>query len=481
VTRLLVTGRIRTFDAKKPTADAVLVEDGVVVSVGPREEIEAAAGQGEPPQRYEMPPGAVIVPGFVDPHLHLMAMASARLAVDLSACRSIGELLSTVREAASRLPSGTWLRAVGYDDALLVERRHPTSAELDIAVPANPAVLRHSSGHALVGNTAALVAVGAERVHEGLLSASDERLAHIPRQEEATISEAIGSVSRDLASEGVCVVGDTTYNNDLERQAFLTGLSDAGILRQRLVLHPGAVAVEDFVEAGLSFGASAGRWRIGHVKVMADDDDKPAEIKEAIASALKGGFASAVHVVDIAALGVVLEALALSPPPPGTKHRLEHLALCLPEQVHEIAASSCDVVTQPSFLVHRHDRYEAEVPPVERQWLYRLASLLRAGITVAASSDAPIAPCRPLEVVRAATEREPADERVDCSTALSLITRRAAEVALDDGGWIRQGGPADMVALGEDPTTCAIDGIDRVPVLATWREGDLLHSTGAVA
>ena len=481
MTRLLVTGRIRTFDAKRPTAAAVLVENGVVVSVGPRHEIEAAASYGEPPQRCEMPPGAVIVPGFIDPHLHLLAMAAARLAVDLSGCRSMGELLSTVREAARRLPAGDWLRGVGYDDALLVERRHPTPAELDHAVPANPVILRHSSGHALVGNRAALVAIGAERVDAGLLSERDERLGHVPRQEVATISEAIRSISRDLASVGVCVVGDTTYNNDLARQAFLAGLSDAGVLRQRLVLHPGAVAMEDFVGAGLSFGASAGRWRIGHVKVMADDAEKPAEIKEAIARARKSGFASAVHVVDIAPLGVVLEALALSPPPPGTKHRLEHLALCLPEQVDEIAASSCAVVTQPSFLVHRHDRYEAEVPPVERQWLYRVASLLRAGVAVAASSDAPVVPCRPLEGVRAAIEREPADERVDRSTALSLITRRAAEVASDNGGWIRRGGPADMVALGEDPTTCAVDAIDRVPVLATWCGGDLLYSNGAVA
>lgn len=480
MTRLLVTGRIRTFNPKRPEASAVLVEDGLVTAVGSREELEGVAAHGEPPQRCDVPRDAVVLPGFVDPHVHLLAMASTLLSVDLSGCRSIGELLRTMGEAAGRLAPGTWLRAVGYDDAVLVERRHPTPAELDDAVPANPAVVRHSSGHALVANTAALVAIGAEDIGDGLLSRSDARLDRVPRQEVKTLSEAIESISRDLASVGVCVVGDATYDNDLDRHAFLAKLADTGVLRQRLVLYPGVVAVDAFVEAGLTFGARGPRWRIGHVKVMAEDDN-PVEVRDAVARAQAGGFAAAVHVLDIGPLGAVLEALASIPPPPSTQHRLEHLALCLPEQVDEIAAANCAVVTHPSFLVHRRQRYEAEVPAGERAWLYRVASLLQAGVTVAASSDAPVAPCRPLECVRAAIERDPADERVDCSTALSLITKRAAGVAADSGGWIRPGGPADLVALGGDPTTCRVDKIDQLPVLATWCDGELLYSNGAVA
>lgn len=477
VSSFVITGPVYTFDEARPAASAVLVTGGLVRAVGGLAEVEAAVPPASALERIDLPRHAVVMPGFNDPHLHLLAMAASRMSVDLSATSSVSELLNLVADAVGLLEPGEWLRATGYDDVLLRERRQPMRSELDGVAPRNPVVVRHRSGHAVVANSQALALIGAQDSASGLLSGTDRRLSRLPKLDRRTLAAAVGHVSRELAAAGVCAVGDATFDNDLERHELLTRLIADGTIRQRLTFHPGAGHVDAFVDAGLGFGVSGRRWRIGHAKVMADDDASLAAVPDLVGEVRAAGFPSAVHVLDIGPLDVAIGAFTAHPAPPGSVHRLEHLALCLPEQIAAIAESGCAVATQPSFLVHRAARYARELSQVEREWLYRVASLESVGIKVAASSDAPVAPARPLEAVRAAVERVPVRERVTIAHGLALVTKRAAEVAGDDGGWIRSGGPADLVVLGADPFACPPGKLDRIPVLATWCDGRLVHCT----
>ena len=69
---------------------------------------------------------------FVDHHVHFLATAAARLSVDLTECRGMADLVQMLG-AACRAEGGGWVRAWGYDESLLVERRHPTRVDLDRA------------------------------------------------------------------------------------------------------------------------------------------------------------------------------------------------------------------------------------------------------------------------------------------------------------------------------------------------------------
>ena len=70
------------------------------------------------------------------------------------------------------------------------------------------------------------------------------------------------------------------------------------------------------------------------------------------------------------------------------------------------------VVTQPGFLPHRGDDFLRDLPPGDRPDLYRCATLRRAGIPVALSSDAPYGPLDPWAVIAAATGRRTASGQV---------------------------------------------------------------------
>jgi predicted amidohydrolase YtcJ len=127
--------------------------------------------------------------------------------------------------------------------------------------------------------------------------------------------------------------------------------------------------------------------------------------------------------MDVDVLDVTLEALEAAPAPPGTFHRVEHCALTLPEQVRRLAGSGAAVVVNPSFLLHRAEKYRRRLSEVEQAWLQPTRSLLAAGVTVRAGSDSPVVPADPVEILRSARHRDLGpDEALAEEQAATLLT-----------------------------------------------------------
>jgi predicted amidohydrolase YtcJ len=325
--------------------------------------------------------------------VHLLAMAAERLSVDCSASTApdIASLLARLARAADRLGPGQWLRATGFDEAFVAERRLPTRTELDSALPKTPMVLHHRTGHLELRNAAA-----------------GDRDA--PPIDGDDLTEAMAQVSGELAAAGVVGVHDATPSN-LDDWRLLTRLADEGVITQAVTVMPGVDHLDAFAAAGLEHGAPHGRSTVGPAKVLVAAD----RIEGAVRRAHDRGWPVAVHVMDVEELAAALRVV-------GPGDRLEHVALCLPEQVGQIAARGATVVTQPSFLVHRRTKYLEQLSEIERTWLYRVRSLLDAGVPVHLASDAPVVPADPEEIARAAAERDinPA-EAIDFDTALTLL------------------------------------------------------------
>ena len=102
------------------------------------------------------------MPGFNDAHCHLMALASSLRGVDCGPDRvgSISQIVEVVCSKAELSPPGQWIRAFGYDEFYLTEKRHPNRWDLDSASPDNPVRLDHRTGHASVLNSAGLALIG---------------------------------------------------------------------------------------------------------------------------------------------------------------------------------------------------------------------------------------------------------------------------------------------------------------------------------
>ncbi|WP_423917505.1 amidohydrolase family protein [Candidatus Poriferisodalis sp.] len=395
--------------------------------------------------------------GYRDDHLHLLACSAARRSVDVSAATSIEELLATVRQAVRRRSaaalaarrqggavsagdaSHSWLRVWGYDDALLDERRHPTVAELDSVAAGYPAVLHHITGHVAVVNTAAGRALGL--ASGDVLVERHDVLAAVPRPDRAATVATVTDVLTELATAGISACTDATHTNDLAALELLAEAA-AGAPSVDVTAMVGADRLDSLEDLtfgmtvpGLSAVTDEVGVRIGHAKVMPPHDDDSA-IAELVATARACRFPVAIHAMDIDTLQASLDALEAHPPILDTTRsaeseriepdriepdRIEHCALALPEQLDRIARLGVAVVTQPSFVTRRAAKYREQLSATEQSWLWPLASLLRRGITVTLSSDAPTVPPDPSEWIEAATSRTlgPA-ERIDSQTALRL-------------------------------------------------------------
>lgn len=437
-----------------------------------------------------LPPGAVVVPGFEDPHVHLLAMAAARCSLDCShaGAPDLAALARVVRAAADAAVGG-WVRGAGFDDALVAERRPPDRALLDGSGAAAAVVVHHAAGTVAYCNGEALRRLGADPDADdgtvgverdasgratGAVSKRAPLLDRVPPLAPAALDAGLDAVRRDLLAAGITAVTDATATNDASSIAVLARWAARGA-GPRLTVMPGARAV---LAGSSGEGAVV---RLGHAKVLIDGDE-PADLDGLVAATRAAGFPVALHVTDVDALDRALAALRASPGVPGRADRLEHLSLCLPEQVGAVAASRAWVVTQPAFLTHRGAKYAEQLTAVEHEWLYRVRSLLAAGVPVAASSDAPVVPAAPLDAMASAVarERNPA-EAVDAATALALVTRAAAAASGTGGGMLRTGGPGDLVVLGADPLAVPADELAAIPVLATVVAGEVVHDTIGIA
>lgn len=328
-----------------------------------------------------------------DHHVHLLATAAARCSVDVSTAPDIDAVCTVLGAATGR----GWLRAWGYDDAFLTERRHPTRLDLDGAL-SRPAVLHHRTGHVVVLNGAALREIGLGDHPDGVLVERHDVLGRVPRLPVGRLEAAAASVSADWESRGVGGFTDATHTNGAAELALLAEWSERGIVRQRM----SAMVGIDHVDV-VGRDHQVGALPVVAAKVMPRVDERD-DLDAAVRRGHGAGFGVSVHVTDIETLDRTLTAFEASAPPGGRRDRIEHCSLCLPEQVERIAATGATVVVNPSFLVHRAAKYRRELSVVEQSWLVRIRSLRDAGVKVLAGSDSPVVPADPEEMIAAAAD-----------------------------------------------------------------------------
>jgi predicted amidohydrolase YtcJ len=305
----------------------------------------------------------------------------------------VAELIQRIAAASG----SDWVRAWGYEEWRLSEGRHPTREELDRAAPSRPVVLHHRSGHAAVLNSAAFDRLGEPGPDDGLLVDRHDLLASVPRLDPAGLARAAAVVSRRWADAGISAFTDATHTNDLAALETLARWRRDGVIVQEVT----AMVSVDALAAVPPFGALVGEVRVGHAKIMPPADPSDGRLAERFAEARRRNWPLSVHVVDVATLDAVLH--LLGPGAAGAApDRIEHAALCVPDQIPRLAASGATVVVNPSFLLHRQDKYRAELAEAEQQWLIPLRSLAGAGVTLRAGSDAPVVPARPGEIIASA-------------------------------------------------------------------------------
>ena len=498
----LVNGNVLTLDGAQPHADTVLIRRGSIGWVGERRNLSAAVLSAADVIDCG---GRTVVPGFIDAHCHILAYAASLEAVDCSpsAVTDIDDILREIRRVAKVTPRGDWIRATGYSEFDLREKRHPTRLDLDHASPHHPVRLNHRSGHACVLNSLALERVGvgldteeppggtiARNIRDGepdglLLEMADWLDGRIPRMNEGRLREAVSRASSIFLSQGVTCVVDATPSNSIDRWKSLRRMRREGNLIPSLHLMPAVDRINDFLCAGLRFGEGDGIASIGQVKIVITQSGgrlypRADELNSIVESAHSGGFPVAIHAVEADAVTAAAEALAANRVP-TLRDRIEHASECPPGALDALLRANPVVVSQPRFIRDSGLRYLKELG-TDARWLYRFKAFIGGGLTLAASSDAPASAPSPLAAMCAAITRQAesgevvgAEERLTAVEALEMHTRSAAYsvCAEDMMGTIAVGKRADIAILSEDPTAIAPERLPDVEVTTTIVNGEV--------
>ena len=155
----LTGGTILTMDAAMRRADALWIRGDRVAAVGSAAEVEARMPVAA--QHIDLA-GATVLPGFVDAHCHIGALAYVLGTVDCApeAAPSIEDVVKALEQSATTGAPGTWIAGHSFAENAVLEGRFLTRHDLDRAVRDRPAVVFHRSMHACILNTRGLEVAG---------------------------------------------------------------------------------------------------------------------------------------------------------------------------------------------------------------------------------------------------------------------------------------------------------------------------------
>jgi predicted amidohydrolase YtcJ len=496
---LIHGGPIHTGVDAAPTAQAVLIRDDKILFVG---DLAAAKAKAAKDVRDIDLKGAAAYPGFVDAHAHLTGIGLRELTLNLDQVKSVAELVAAVKAYAAAHPEGA-IYGRGWIETHWPEKRFPTKADLDAAAPGRIVVLGRSDGHASVASSAALakagittatpapaggqILKGADGQPDGMLIDHAQSLVKdvIPPPSQALKRQALEKAGQLYASRGWTGLGNMSVV--VEDHALLAALAGEGRFGLRVdnYMDPSAAALI------LSFGPfedKTGLIRVRGVKLYMDGalGSRGAALLEPYSDAEGLGLqltqrdrglalmkkAKAVNAqVAMHAIGdrgnrMTLdwfeEALAGDT---KARWRIEHAQIVADTDLPRFSKLGVIASMQPSHAIGDLYFAPARLGKDRLHEGYRWNDFLKAGVVVAAGSDAPVEVGDPRIEFYAAVYRHSLDgfanadwhleEAVTRAEALKMLTLAPAYAAFREKelGTLEAGKKADLTAFDKDLMT----------------------------
>ena len=520
---------ILTQNPARPVADAVAFANGRILAVG-------EAARALPAEQTWDAGGRTLTPGFNDVHSHTVWFGQTLLEVDLSQAATPEDVYSALHEAEPN-PDG-WVVAAGFRPSGLDA---PVEIEqLDRATGGAPLLIKHNSGHAYTVNTAALRAAGVDPANPPEVEGGEfvrDANGHCTGLLDENAMRAIQEVTLPESGEEIARALELATRRYLERG--LTSVTDAGVaggwighspreiaayqnatLHTRMqvmvtmdVLHEISGHASDGPGWGLDGGLRTGfgdEWlQVGPVKIFSDGSllgttaaltenyaccshhgyfqGDPEQMRARALQAANSGWSLAIHAIGDAAVDFAIETLEEAVDKhgvPAMPHRIEHGGVVRPDQIERLRGKPIVVVPQPLFIRAFGDAMADALGPERTAWSYPGKRLLDASLILPGSSDQPVAPGVPLEVMQSFVERRTASgrdygpaDRLTPAEALYAYTAGSAAATGWAGrkGQVMPGQLADFVLLSQDPLQT--DDLSTIDVAATIVGGELRYGS----
>ena len=533
---LIENARVITMDANKPAADTLLVQDGRIAWVGmAKDQPQGLLDNHADLQRIDLQ-GKTVLPGFVEPHMHLPPLAMLHRFSNVGPNRfaTTEEALAQLRDDAAQVEAGEWVVGRQFDPSLQEGPDYLTKDLLDTVSTKHPVFVYNASLHLAYCNSLALDIAGIDANTEdppnaelgrtesgepnGVLKAGPAMALvarHNPKLREQNLAEACLGVFNTANRVGIttlCDQGTGTFQG-VGELALYQSLNDSGQMTARFRYSVSQAAAAKWDEAEIEWGegdewvrrtgwkivsdgSNQGRTGLQRESFVGSDSTGMAyiekdELDAAVEKRLREGWAVCVHANGDAAIDRVLDAFAKAKAkgldPEEKRCRIEHCSILHDEQITKMQ----ELGLSPSFLIgHVHYWGKAFVEdifgPEKAAKLDRTGACEDLGIRWTVHSDDPVTEMNPLRCIENAVTRNmwrsdqllSPEERVPVEAALRAMTIDAAWQCHSDHevGSLEVGKFADFVVLAEDPLVVEPERLAQIQVLETWVGGRQVYS-----
>ncbi|KAK4746232.1 hypothetical protein SAY87_012544 [Trapa incisa] len=474
---LVKNATIYTSDDSLLYADSMAIRSGRILRVGSYANLQDLVHYGT---EVIDAGGKVVVPGFIDSHVHLLLGGLQLEHVELRGVDQKDEFVRRVKVAAMNSKPGTWILGGGWNNDLWGGEL-PLASWIDEITPGNPVWLMRTDGHMGLANSLALKHAGITKSLDdpnggtvirnpagdpsGLLidSAMKLILVSIPEVSVNERRDALLRASRYALTRGVTTVVDIgRYFPGMPTEISWEDLSDvfqwadsSGRMIIRVCLFFPIETWSRLADLILKVGSSMSEWiYFGGVKAFADGSlgsssalfhepyaydpqnyglhiMEPKFLLNLTTEADKSGLQVAVHAIGDKANDLVQDIFESVASTNGVRDRrfrvilvIEHAQHLAPGSTVRFGQQRLIASVQPDHLMDdAHSVFKKLGMERAQGGAYLFRSLQENGARLAFGSDWPVADINPLGSIRTAMKRTPDgwEEAWNPSECLTLV------------------------------------------------------------
>jgi predicted amidohydrolase YtcJ len=529
VATLAVTdARIWTGDSGQSWAEAMAVNGERILAVGNNGDIAPLIGEST----IVIDGGALIVPGFIDTHVHFLDGGEALESVQLRDVTSRQLFRRRFADYVETIEPGEWILGGTWDHEAWGGEL-PTREWIDDLTSENPVWVQRLDGHMALANSLALSLAGVDadspdvpggeivRDEDGRLTgvlkdnAMTPVYSAVPPASEARRDRQLQAALAYLAENGVTTVHDMgnfasveVFRRAQARDALTVRIYAAVPLAQWQELEADIAASgrgDEWLTTGVLKGFMDGSLGSHTAAMLEPFSDEPGDrgmlinslddMRTWVQGADAAGLHVVVHAIGDKAIRDLLDIYLDVVDENGARDRrfrMEHAQHIHPEDLPRFEAQEIIASMQPYHAIDDGRWAERVIGPERAGTTYAFRSLIDSGARLAFGSDWFVAPASPILGIHAAVTRQTLDgahpggwvpeQKVTVEEALRAYTVEGAYASYDEDnrGRLQPGMLADFVVLDRDLTAIDAEDIAATQVLRTVVGGRTVYESAAL-